>query len=99
VAGGAFGLAGWLIRFDADRRWLALAVVAGLVLGEGRHFVRVVDGLRPAGVALVVAGVLLAIVCARRDRRPLAVLGLVAGGALCYAVAGRAIDAAFMSSL
>jgi hypothetical protein len=96
VAGAAFGLVGWLVRHDADRRWLALALVAGLVLGEGRHLVTTVDWLRPAGLVQVVSGVALAAVCVRRDRRPHVAIALVAVAAVAYAVAGRLVDAAFL---
>jgi hypothetical protein len=99
VAGSAFGLAGWTIRFDASRRWLALAAVGGLLIGEGRHLVRVVEWLRPAGTVQLLLGVALVAVCVREDRRPLAVLGVALGGAVCYAIAVDVIDAVFMAPI
>jgi hypothetical protein len=99
VAGGAFGLAGWLVRNDAARRWLALAAVGGLLIGEGRHLVRVVEWLRPAGIVQLLLGVALVAVCVRADRRPLAVLAFAAGGALCYGIAVHVIDAVFMAPI
>jgi len=96
VAGGAFGLVGWLVRHDVERRWTALALIAGLLLGEGRHLVSVVERLRPAGLVQLVLAVALAIVCVRRAARPHVALAFVAVGAVGYATAARLVDAAFM---
>lgn len=106
VAGSVFGLFGHVFARSAAWRWPALAIVAGVLVGEGIHlswFVGNAD-LRPAGVAeLAVAGVL-AIVCitgsvrsALRWSSAIVVGVTVAAGAATLA-AGKLIDAAFLAA-
>ena len=95
AAGLAFGAIGYLVRADRERRWLALAVAAGVVLAEGLYFWRYVPHLRPAASAeLVIAAVLVGL-CLGRDRRALGVVGLAATGVVLAAIAGVLIDAGF----
>lgn len=98
VAGPVFGGAGWVVRNCADRRWLALAVVAGVVIFEGVYLVWLVgvDDLWPAGLVELVVGGALAVLCAIRDRQPARILAVVGGGAVAYYVAVVGVDAGFM---
>jgi hypothetical protein len=97
VAGPFFGVAGRWFRARPGWRWLALAPVAGILLGEGVHLIWFVDRdeLRPAGVFELVLAALVAAWCLWRDRRRPVVLGLVAGAAVCFWVAEQIIDNAF----
>jgi hypothetical protein len=97
VAGPFFGVAGRWFRARPAWRWLALAPVAGILVGEGVHLIWSVGRaeLRPAGVFELVLAALLAGWCLWRDRRWPAVLGLVAGAAACFWIAEQIIDHAF----
>lgn len=97
VAGSAFGLAGRWCRTRPERRWLALAPVAGVLLGEGLHLVRYVgvSDLRTAGVVELVMGGVLSVVCVARDRRPLVVVTLVVGSFVIHRLALGLIGAGF----
>lgn len=97
VAGPFFGVAGRWFRARPRWRWLALAPVAGILVGEGVHLVWTVDNddLRPAGVSELVLAAALVAVCLWRDRRRPAVLALAAGAAACFWIAERIIDGAF----
>lgn len=97
VAGPFFGVAGRWFRARPAWRWLALAPVAGILVGEGTHLIWFVDRdeLRPAGVFELVLATLVTIWCLWRDRRGAAVLGLVSGAAACFWLAEQIIDNAF----
>ncbi len=80
VAGPVFGVAGHLVKSRPDVRRLALAPVAGALIGEGAHLVWFVgvDDLWPAGVVEMTLGAAMATACIWRDRRPILVLVAVA---------------------
>ena len=98
VAGPAFGLAGRIVRTRPDLRWLALAPVAGILVGEGAILVWFVgvDDLWPAGLVELLAGAALTALCAWRDRRPLVVLGIVAAAIVVHHLAYDAINVGFL---
>lgn len=99
AAGSAFGLVGHLVRADRDRRWLALALAAGVVLAEGAYFVRFIPWLRPAGIVEVTIGVGLIVLCLVRERRRLGVAALVASGVALSGMAAAMIDAGFRAPI
>ena len=97
VAGPAFGIAGHLVRTRPDQRWLALAPVAGILIGEGTHLVWFVgvDDLWPAGVVELALGASLAVMAVTRDRRRMLVLVLVGAAASVHRLASIVIEAGF----
>jgi len=99
VAGPAFGAAGWWCRAKPQQRWLALAPLAGVLLGEGLHLVRYVgvDDLWPAGAVELVAGAAVATACLLRARRSVVVAGLVSASFGAYFVAQHLIGAGFLA--
>jgi hypothetical protein len=99
VAGPVFGVAGRWARHRPDRRGLALAPVAGVLVGEGIHLLWFVgvDDLWPAGLVELVLGAMLAVGATVRDRRPVVVLGMIVAAAALHHVATGIIDAGFRS--
>jgi hypothetical protein len=97
VAGPFFGVAGRWVRALPDRRWLALAPVAGILVGEGVHLVWFVgvDDLWPAGLFELVLGAIIATVCLVRDRRRALVLAIVGGATAAFFVAEKIIEHGF----
>ncbi|MBA3803874.1 MAG: hypothetical protein H0X22_13370 [Acidimicrobiia bacterium] len=97
VAGPVFGVAGHLVKSRPDVRWLALAPVAGALIGEGAHLVWFVgvDDLWPAGVVEMTLGAAVTMACAWRDRRPILVLGAVAAAVAVHRLALSVLDAGF----
>lgn len=69
VAGSVFGLAGWCAR-RTEWRNAALALVSGVLIGEGSYLVwRVGDRSRPAGIVeLAVAGIIAVVSLTRAPR-------------------------------
>jgi hypothetical protein len=105
VAGSAFGIAGYWCRRHPERRFPALALVAGVLAGEGVHLAWWVGNaeLRPAGVVeLGLAAVLLAVCLVGASRRPprratTLVAGIGLGAAIATLAAVDAIDAVFLA--
>jgi len=69
AAGPFFGLLGRWIRVDATKRWAALAVIAGVLIGEGAELVWFVDvhDLWPAGIAETTVGGIAGLVALARS--------------------------------
>jgi hypothetical protein len=103
VAGPVFGLAGHSFTRRPDRRAPVLALVGGVLAGEGVHLARFVGNpdLRGAGLvelSLAAAIAMGALVRSSRRASPAAtalVVSVVIGGATATLLATRAIDAAF----
>ena len=65
VAGSVFGLAGHVFGHRAEWRWPSLALVSGVLIGEGIHLTWFVENpdLRPAGICELVVAAAIAILC------------------------------------
>jgi hypothetical protein len=104
VSGPVFGVAGHWFARRAERRDAVLALVSGVLAGEGMHLVRLVGNpdLRAAGlVELCVAAVLglAGLVRSSRSRLPSStalVVALVLGAATVTLMSMRVIDAVFV---
>jgi hypothetical protein len=100
-----FGIAGHWCRRRADRRHLALALVSGVLLGEGVHLTWLVGNptLRPAGVVEMTAAALILAWSLHRAPRsalthgPLAVAAVTLAAATSTLAAVEVIDAIFLA--
>lgn len=106
VAGSVFGSAGHWFARRAEWRHPSLALVAGVLVGEGIHLTWFVGNpdLRPAGIVELAIAAILAGVCfagAARSalhRAPAIVAGILLAAGGSTLAAGKLIDAVFAAS-